>query len=72
MTFKTWILKNYLNEDSPIGDLAGDIKTDKNFPDTNNYERVLNYLKSRSACRECVAVFKKAYQIYYRKNTREL
>lgn len=68
MTFKAWILKNYLNKDSHIGDLAGDIDRDKNFPDTKSYGRILNYLKTKFACKECIATFKEAYRNYYHQN----
>lgn len=35
--FKTWLIDNYLKVDNYLGDLAKDIKYDKDFPRTNDY-----------------------------------
>ena len=34
--FKTWLIDNYLKVDNYLGDLAKDIKYDKDFPRTND------------------------------------
>ena len=46
-TFKTWI-KKFENVDLPIGDLAKAVKSDKNFPDSEDYTTINNYLISKS------------------------
>lgn len=32
MCFKKWLVSNFKNERGPIGDLARDVKDDKDFP----------------------------------------
>ena len=73
MMFKTW-LRQYLNDDTPYGDLARDVVSDKQFP--KNYpttkesgERVdhfiiRNYLESCRACPECMTVFEETWHLY--------
>ncbi|PJO45145.1 YozE family protein [Lysinibacillus xylanilyticus] len=63
MTFKQWILQ-YINEDSPIGDLARDNKVDPKFPDSNSYEELYSYLFSQNASHLCLQSFEKAWQLY--------
>ena len=63
MTFKKWILQ-YINEDSPIGDLARDNKKDPKFPDSNSYDTLYSYLFSQKASYLCLQSFEKAWQLY--------
>lgn len=42
--FKDWILK-YKGKDSIKGDLANDIYSDKDFPDTEDIEKIKSYLE---------------------------
>ena len=64
-TFKEWIIEKYLGKDTPRGDLAYDIRWDKEFPEGHvGRERILNYLCYRRACKECVALFKRAWKDY--------
>ena len=50
MTFKEW-LHERRDEDSPIGDLAGDAFNDKKFPWTSDWRKMQGYLDWHpSAC----------------------
>lgn len=63
MSFKVWIRK-YEGDSSPIGDLASDVKRDKQFPVTHDWRKMLRHLESRQA--DCLAklAFLEAYRIY--------
>lgn len=64
MTFYTW-LERYKGEDSPRGDLQGDVYRDGLFPkESCDYDEILDYLQKRSASRECIAVFKRCWKDY--------
>lgn len=63
MTFKTWI-QQYINEESPIGDLARDNKLDPKFPDSNSYDTLYSYLLSQNASYLCLQSFEKAWKLY--------
>lgn len=63
MTFKKWILQ-YINEDSPIGDLARDNKQDPTFPDSDSYNELYDYLISQNASYLCLQSFDKAWNLY--------
>jgi uncharacterized protein YozE (UPF0346 family) len=64
-SFKTWI-KKFQNDDSPLGDLAQDIRVDKEFPSFCSKNRLMSYLMSKNACDEALTVFEKAYEAYSR------
>jgi len=49
-SFRVWI-KQFKGAHSPIGDLADNIAADKDFPKSNNYEVIHNYLKNTEALR---------------------
>ena len=63
MTFKEWI-KQFDSEDSPRGDLAKDICKDESFPDTDEYEKMIDHLTNHDACEECIQVFSEVYTDY--------
>ena len=63
MTFKQW-LKQYVNEDSPIGDLARDNELDPYFPNTNSYNKMYDYLLSQNASYLCLQSIENAWQLY--------
>lgn len=52
MSFKTWVVENYLNSDNAYGDFARDMNMDPSFPDSNNLEDCQNYLEHKSALDE--------------------
>lgn len=45
--FKTWIV-NFKDVDLPIGDLARDISSDADFPDSDDYYETLDYIARKS------------------------
>lgn len=63
MIFKEWIMQ-FEKDNSPIGDLAKDIKQDEQFPYTKDYKSILNYLESQNACDGAIKAFKHAFRIY--------
>lgn len=63
MIFKQWILQ-FINEDSPTGDLAMDIQDDVYFPNTKIYGEMYDYLESNHASDLCLASFKEAWKKY--------
>lgn len=69
MTFKTWLAR-YQNLDAPRGDFARDVLHDKTFPAENNYFVILDYLKSRGACKEAIRAFQMAWKSYERESRR--
>lgn len=69
LSFIKWLTLKYKNfngeyVDNIYGDLLHDIEDDKNFPDTNIKEEILNYLISKHACYECINTFKDAFKNY--------
>lgn len=65
MTFKKFIL-HFSKVNLPIGDLANDIEGDKEFPDSNNYTELRNYLELHNACPQALDTFDNAFE-YYKK-----
>ncbi|MBU2703601.1 uncharacterized protein YozE (UPF0346 family) [Sporomusaceae bacterium BoRhaA] len=63
MKFNIWI-SYFQDVDLPIGDLARDIRDDENFPDTNDYKKLLNYIKNRSENDTVIDVFKSVWKYY--------
>jgi len=61
--FKTWI-KKFNKEDSPIGDLARDIKNDNKFPIGKNFIKMHSYLQSINASNNAIDVYKKAFRLF--------
>ena len=70
MNFYNYMMKNHLNEMSPRGDLARDMKEDRDFPKNKTgkfkgWKRLIkNYLKSQGACYDCMMAFEKAWKEY--------
>lgn len=62
-TFKAWILK-FECVDLPIVDLAKDIKSDSNFPETNDKEVILNHLIDKNASSAAIETFNDAWDYY--------
>ena len=63
--FKAWLLANHADENTPIGDLAGEVRLDPNFPTKGNRQDLLRYVEevwgASAAFLECVEV---AWQFY--------
>ena len=64
MTFKTW-MKQFRNEHSLFGDLAKDMKGDKEFPCSKKFEKNADYLISKRACHETMDTFAEAFLQYF-------
>lgn len=62
-SFYQWC-KQFVNEDSPIGDLAKDNLLDPTFPDSDSYNELYDYLVSQHASDLCLQVFDKAWNLY--------
>ena len=62
-SFKIWI-KKFKCEDTPIGDLARDIKIDKTFPSSRCRITLENYLLSKNACSSAMDAFNEAFELY--------
>ncbi len=61
--FKNWI--SYFQEvDLPIGILASYIRDDENFPDTNDYKKLLNYIKDSASDDSLIKIFKSTWKYY--------
>ena len=69
MDFYDWLIERQLRKDgtfrnSRFGDLALDMSADKAFPRDATKDRILDYLRSRYACREALQTFKDAWRSY--------
>lgn len=64
MFFTSW-LKRQIERDDPVGDLARDVKLDKQFPrGSNSYRRIESYLISSGACSGARSSLRKAWTEY--------
>lgn len=68
MTFYGWIIKNHIRDHSPVGDLARDMRDDREFPHRADKQKILDYLEYCGACDGCMDAFGKAWAEYERKN----
>ncbi len=66
MNFYTWMMKKHINTKAPVGDLARDMKEDREFPRDGNKEAVRRYLESGGACSGCMDAFERAWKKYER------
>lgn len=63
VTFTDWLSKQ-VNRDSPLGDLARDVKTDSTWPSFDSFEQYESYLRSKGAAREAMYALKNAWKSY--------
>lgn len=63
MTFKKW-MKRHLNANNLTGDLAYEICDDKDFPNTNDFSKALQYLKDNHADENRLKVLKNSWILY--------
>lgn len=59
--FRTW-LKDQINRDDPIGDLAIDTFAVSDKPDFKTKKEWLSYLRNRGACKEALEAFETAWK----------
>lgn len=71
MTFYTWMMRNYKNDNSPAGDLADDMYRDKDrFPRNGTgkfqgwHNQIRGYLETEGACDACLDVFEDCWEEY--------
>jgi len=64
-SFYKFITMNFMKDDSPLGDLARDMKRDRDFPRFSiNYDRVRDYLERCAACSDCFDAFEEGWNRY--------
>ena len=44
MSYYEWLIKNYAEKDTAIGDLARDILSDEMFPENEGFKGMFDYL----------------------------
>lgn len=73
MTFYTFMMRNYRNEDTPQGDLARDMHEDRDsFPKngkgkfTGWHKIIRDYLEYNDACDKCLDAFEESWEEYVR------
>lgn len=71
MTFYTFMMRNHQGKDTPEGDLAADMKRDKErFPKNGTgkfrgwYRLIRGYLVDHNACDDCLATFDACWKEY--------
>lgn len=71
MTFYTFMIHNYKNDESPAGKLAEDMESDsENFPRNCPYkfkgwhEQLYKYLLENGACNDCLITFEECWEEY--------
>ena len=65
MGFKTFMIKVYPKDKNPLGDLARDIKDDKDFPNlSTNKKEIQMYLDYANACDGAKTAFETAWKAY--------
>lgn len=66
MTFKEWI-KRYEGKDTPLGDLAADVRRDAKFPENGGYEDIYRHLENvanRNIRHKVLRIFREAWAAY--------
>lgn len=70
ISFYRFMIDNYIKDDSPIGDLACEMKADEDFPKRSiSYTTIYYYLIRKNASHECRDAFDEAWKEY--KNWRD-
>ena len=55
MNFYRWMIKKHINDHAPVGDLARDMKGDKQFPHDGDKAKIQEYLDGCGACSGCIS-----------------
>lgn len=64
-TFYGWMIQNHIHDNTPIGDLARDMKSDQQeFIRAIGYNRNRIYLTLRNAAPKCIDAFDTAWREY--------
>lgn len=64
ISFYRWMLKKHINDHAPVGDLARDMKGDKQFPHDGDKATIQEYLEDCGACSGCMDAFEEAWAEY--------
>ena len=65
VSFYKFMTDNYIKEDSPAGDLARDIKSDRDFPKRSiKYSHIFDHLLENGACNDCITTFEDCWKEY--------
>jgi len=60
-TFRKWLKEKYGNRDHRYNDFLQDTVRDGSFPWNKPYIKQAEYLRTKSACEECLETHKDAY-----------
>ena len=65
ISFYKYMIDNHIKDDSPIGDLARDMKSDQDFPKRSIcFTTIYYYLIKKCACSDCNDAFCEAWKEY--------
>jgi hypothetical protein len=65
--FTEWLIKNYAEQETPIGDLARGVARDRTWPiDANTEQQFLSYLRRTVAPPGAIRAFRSAWKAYTR------
>ena len=67
MSFRTWLVANHAAEQTPIGDLAREVRDDDEWPDDHQFESLreyLEYLDSQDASNDALDLLEQAWDQY--------
>lgn len=62
-SFYVWLM-GFLSQDTPIGDLARDVKDDKVLNDQCSYRNIKKHLQDCNACRDALNALNSAHELY--------
>jgi hypothetical protein len=66
LSFRKWVVENYVDKESAIGDFARDVKTDINFTRSRTLKGLKRYLSEMGACENAVKAAEAAWVLYER------
>lgn len=64
ITYKKYMIKNFISEDSIYGDLSTDINDDKKFPNYKLFSKLYRYFREKRACKGAIIAFLESYIMY--------
>ena len=63
--FTEWLIKNYVEQETPIGDLARSVARDRTWPvDANTEQQFLSYLRRTVSPDSAIRAFRSAWKAY--------
>ncbi|WP_240450181.1 YozE family protein [Streptomyces sp. S1] len=63
--FRTWLME-HVGDDTPLGDLARDVRADRQWPqdEPESFELYNEHLESMRACSDALVTLKEAWGLY--------